>query len=584
MVNVGCRPIAPRSSGSDRGRNSPCVRLADPSASSGTDQAPGAGGDAPLAEAILSGGWDTERDLVVLVGAGPAAATASLRRLGQQRILWFRTGDDGSGEALGGVIRVDHLDEVAAAVRALGALGPDRITGRALEPAHARLYDQVVGRIERARSERFLGGEQGATDAARARIQHGLANLPALCRWSGASALGSALAGTPLVIVAPGPSLARNIDALAELQGRAVLLALSHSLGPLRRAGITPDFVLAADAHDVTHHLTGEDMSGIAGLIVAATAHPHMFHSAAPRHLALMEPGPIDSWLGRLAGDKAAATGMAPGGGSVAHTALALALAWGCDPVGFVGLDLSFPAGRCYVDSSADADVRAVLSADGRALSLEGWRDPGHRGRAPGAERFVELPGWDGNPLPSSFHFSMCQRWFEETARRVAGKVRLYNCSEGGAYIGGMRHIRLTGLTGRLLQASRHDPAAATERATGQIDARNARRAARERLVELMLELRSLPAMVAPELDGAAWSLPILSILVDTELGPAPLAGAVGAAGAAGDAERRRAAINRWAGWLEPRVVEAERALAREDRSSETVRLRPLTAAAGKLG
>ena len=555
------------------------MRLADPSASSGTDQAPGASGDAPLAEAILSGGWDTERDLVVLVGAGPAVATAALRRLGQQRILWFRTGDDGGGgEALGGVIRVDHLDEVAAAVRALGALGPDRITGRALEPAHARLYDQVVARIERARSQRFLGGEQGAADTARARIQHGLANLPALCRWPGASALG-ALTGTPMVIVAPGPSLARNVDALAELQGRAILLALSHSLGPLRRAGVMPDFVLAADAHDVTHHLAGEDLSGVAGMVVAATAHPHMFHSAAPRHLALIESGPIDGWLGTLAGDRAAAPGMPPGGGSVAHTALALGLAWGCDPIGFVGLDLSFPGGRCYVDSSADAEVRAVMSTDGRALSLEGWRDPAHRGRAPGAERLVELPGWDGNPLPSSFHFSMCQRWFEETARRVAGKVRLYNCSEGGAYIGGMRHIRLTGLTGRLLQASRLDPIAAAERALGQLDARTARRSARERLVELMLELRRFPVLAGRELDEAIWSQPILSILVDTELGP-PAPGV----GAPGDAERRRAALNRWAGWLEPRVVEAERALAREDRASETVRLRPLTAtAAGKL-
>ena len=495
----------------------------------------------------------------------------------------FRTGDDGSGEALGGVIRVDRLDEVAAAVRALGALGPDRITGRALEPAHARLYDQVVARIERARSERFLGGEQGATDTARARIQHGLANLPALCRWPGASALGSALAGTPLVIVAPGPSLARNIDALAELQGRALLLALSHSLGPLRRAGITPRLRAGGrrprrdPSPDRRGHVRHRrpDRGGD-----RASAH---VSQRAPRHLALMEPGPVDSWLGRLAGEKAAAPGMAPAGGSVAHTALALALAWGCDPIGFVGLDLSFPAGRCYVDSSADADVRAVLSADGRALSLEGWRDAGHRGRAPGAERLVELPGWDGNLLPSSFHFSMCQRWFEETARRVAGKVRLYNCSEGGAYIGGMRHIRLSGLTGRLLQSSRHDPIAATERAMGQIDASNARRAARERLVELMLELRRFPSMVAPDLDGAVWSLPILSVLVDTELGPAPVV-AAGTAGASGDAERRRVAINRWAGWLEPRVVEAERALAREDRSSETVRLRPLTAAAGKLG
>ena len=524
--------------------------------------------DAALAEAMLSGEWNNERDLVVLVGPGAGPATAELRRLGQHRILWFRTSDDSGADPPAGVLRVDHLDEVAAAVRALGALAPGRIAGRALDPAHARLCQQVIARIERARGQRALSCGLGAGAVARARIEQGLANLPPLCRWPGAGALTAAMSGMPMVIVAPGPSLDRHIDTLGDLRGRAVLLALSHSLVPLRRAGITPDIVLVADAHDVGHHLAGEDLSDVAAVVVTATAHPVMFCTAAPRYFALPEPSPVDGWLLQLAGaDRTDPLAIIPSGGSVAHTALALGLAWGCDPIGFVGLDLSFPGGRCYAGSSADGDVRAVASSDGRALSLEGWLAPDFRGRDLVSERLVELPGWDGRPLPSSFHFSMCQRWFEETARQVARRVRLYNCSEGGAYIGGMRHIRLAGLVSQLPRASELDLTAVAARAVEQTDARSRRRAARERLVELMLELRSFAGLSGRELAAARGSLPILTDLVETELGPA--------AGTASDAERRRAALNRWASWLEPRVVEAERALAREDRTSETLRLRP---------
>jgi hypothetical protein len=527
-------------------------------------------GEAELAEVIQSGAWDTERDLVVLVGPAPASAATVLRRLGQQRILWFRAGDE-SGDEPAGVIRVDDLDEVAAAVRALGALSPERVTGRPLHPAHAPLYDQVLSRIERARRERFLSGEGGAA-AARLRIEQGLANLPALCRWPGVSAVGNSLGGVPMVIVAPGPSLARNIDQVAQLRGRAILLALSHSVAPLLAAGVVPDFVLAADAHDVGYHLAGLDLSGVAALIVAATAHPGLFRTAAPRHLVLAEPGPVDDWLFHLtAGGRDAERGCAPlalpSGGSVAHTAMAIGLAWGCDPIGFVGLDLAFPRGECYAPGSPDGAVRPVVSADRRTVSLEGWSDTRRRGRAPASERLVELPGWDGHPLPSSFHFSMCQRWFEETARRLSGGTRLYNCSEGGAYIGGMRHIRLAGLAGRLAPAAGLNPSALAARAIAEVDARARGRAVRERLIDLAVDLRGCQALAGRDVTAVLGSLPLLAALVEADMSAMP----AGARGQGADGARRRAALLRWSSWLEPRLVEAERALAREERASDTV-------------
>jgi hypothetical protein len=530
-------------------------------------------GDVELAGAIQRGAWDIERDLVVLVGPSPALAAGGLRRLGQQRILWIRTGDEVVGDAPAGVLRVDHLDEVEAAVRALGIAGDERVSGRALEAAQVPLHEQVMARIERTRAERALAADAGTgTAAARLRLEQGLANLPALCRWPDAETLAGSMAGAPLLIVAPGPSLTDSLDLLRQLSGRAVVLALSHAVAPLLRAGVVPDLILAADGHDVAHHLEGVDLSAVGALLATATAHPNQFQSAAPRHLVLSEPGPIDAWLAELAGGIAAAgagEALLPGGGSVAHTALSLGLRWGCDPIGFVGLDLSCPGGRVYAEHCPDGDVRAVESADRRTLSLEGGREGGLRR---GLERLVELPGWDGHPVPSTFHLAMAHRWFEETARRMAGSVRLYNCSESGAYIGGMRHIRLAGLANRLPGPADFGITGTVQRAVAMIDPRGRRRAARERLIELALDLRRHQEPIGRE---ALTPAPLLSTLVEAEMACEPR----GARGI-NEAARRGAATRRWAAWLEPRAVEAERALARQDRVSEATRPRAVVAAA----
>ena len=60
--------------------------------------------------------------------------------------------------------------------------------------------------------------------------------------------------------------------------------------------------------------------------------------------------GQLDGWLGDLIGEHP----LVGGGGSVATSALNLALRWGCDPIAVVGLDLSFAGGKYYVDTSCD--------------------------------------------------------------------------------------------------------------------------------------------------------------------------------------------------------------------------------------
>ena len=103
-------------------------------------------------------------------------------------------------------------------------------------------------------------------------------------------------------------------------------------------------------------------------LVNAATVHPSLFELPAQRVLTLSANCAIDDWIFDGVGEDASV----PGGGSVATSAFSLALRWGCDPIVFVGLDLSFPGGEYYVETSVDGAARASVDDDGH-LAVKGW-------------------------------------------------------------------------------------------------------------------------------------------------------------------------------------------------------------------
>ncbi|HZJ62840.1 MAG TPA: 6-hydroxymethylpterin diphosphokinase MptE-like protein, partial [Kofleriaceae bacterium] len=268
-------------------------------------------------------------------------------------------------------------------------------------------------------------------------VEQGIANLPAIARWPSVAAIGERFAGQPMVIVAPGPSLASNIDQLRDLRGRAIVTAFSHSLKPVLAAGVVPDLVLTVDPQDVRYHFAGCDLSRTC-MINAATVHPALFELPAQRFLTLSANSAIDDWIFDAVGEDA----IVPGGGSVATTAFSLALRWGCNPIVFIGLDLSFPGGAYYVSTSSDGEARAQIA--GGMMRVAGWSAGFQAMKAAGgpaapSERVVELPGWHGGTVPSSFAFSLFHRWFVERIRAVPDAT-VFNCTEGGAFIDGMDH------------------------------------------------------------------------------------------------------------------------------------------------
>ncbi|MEO8698595.1 MAG: 6-hydroxymethylpterin diphosphokinase MptE-like protein [Kofleriaceae bacterium] len=386
-------------------------------------------GCAVIADSILPPVWDFETDVVMLVGPGLESVGTILNDLGQRRIVTLGCAPDGA-------IHIASVDEIAPALHSLTPNAPANLVVKAATGAD----DLARATTEAARNALSDLRIHSNTVRAFSRIwiEQGAANLPAIARCPSVASIGDELAGIPMVIVAPGPSLKRNIDQLRALHGRVLVTAFSHSLKPVLAAGVIPDFIVTVDPQDVRYHFAGCDVSQSC-LVNAATVHPSLFDLPAARFLSLSASSAIDDWIFDGLGEDA----LVPGGGSVATTAFSLALRWKCDPIIFLGLDLSFPGGEYYVSTSSDGGARAKVGADG-VMRVEGWSKDFHAmkssgGPAAAGERAIELPGWAGGTVPSSFMFGLFHRWFVERMRSVTD-VTVYNCTEGGSYIAGMDH------------------------------------------------------------------------------------------------------------------------------------------------
>jgi hypothetical protein len=429
-------------------------------------------GVACLVDDLLPPTWDLTRDLVVLIGPGLEPAAQHLLDLGQQRIVALVEPSTSSYPA--GVVTLATLDELAPAVRTMHPCPPERVTIRHLDAAARPRAEEAAAAARTALGDLRVHTNT-VTAFAHTWLEQGATNLDAIARWPSIADVGGRFAGKPMIVCAPGPSLARNVAAVKAARGKAIVVAVSHALRPLRAAGVVPELVLAVDPQDVRYHYQAGDLDGVAALVNGVTVHPALFCFEGPRCLTLASNGGLDAWL---YGAPGAEPTVVAGGGSVATTAMSLGLRWGCDPIVMVGLDLSFSGDRYYVGSSVDGGARAVVADDG-TMKVAGWSDGFHRMKAAGGppaprERVVELPGWHGTPVSSTFMFAMFHRWFVEAAARVAGSVRLVNATEGGVYIEGMEHRPLAEVVAAFVDDL--DVGAALDEVVGELDV-EARRA-----------------------------------------------------------------------------------------------------------
>lgn len=402
------------------------------------------------------------------------------------------------------VVCLEELARVSEE-RARAALGADDDRARALAAVEARVREELArareaaralappapedARVLRARiaaSEARLRASANALEVAagsRATVEafgslfarQGIANLPALAAHPSASALVGAFAGGAAVLVSPGPSLDRNVHELRGLAGRVAIVAVSHALHALHRAGVSPDVVIATDSQDLRYHFEGVPLGDVT-LVLGAAVHPELFALPARAVITVGANTVIDAWLYEALEPYL----EVPSGGSVATTAFSLARLWGFSCIALVGQDLAFSGGRFYAASSVDGDARVESDAHGAGVVVGGSAglDRVADGRE-GARRLdlVEVPGYRGGAVSTSRAFAVARQWFGDEARRVGHECVLYNCTEGGARIDGMVELPLSEL-GSKVPASLSEPVGATvSRAASAIDSGARRRA-----------------------------------------------------------------------------------------------------------
>jgi hypothetical protein len=246
------------------------------------------------------------------------------------------------------------------------------------------------------------------------------ANLHALATYPGVGRLFNRFAQVPAIVVAAGPSLERNIHLLAEIRDRFLIIATDTSLRQLVAHGIRPHLVCAADpSYENSLDFVGvENETGVI-LAIEPMTHPDILHSFTGPKMVMT----FGSGLASLVEPHREPLGKLLSWGSIATTAFDMARQFGCDPIVFIGLDLSFQDGRLYARGSYSDDlfydrVHPLTSLEHETIDYI-------------AERGVfRIPVDSGEVLFTDRNMNLYRGWFEDQFQKTRQTV--INATEGG--------------------------------------------------------------------------------------------------------------------------------------------------------
>ncbi|CAM2007968.1 motility associated factor glycosyltransferase family protein [Acanthopleuribacter pedis] len=241
-----------------------------------------------------------------------------------------------------------------------------------------------------------------------------LRSLPHAYDKAPVDVLAGRFTGLAAVVVAPGPSLERNLVEMLPFRDRCLIFAVARSVRMLERLGIEPDFLVHNEAQDFYSSIHGCRNLSRTVFLLADQAH-FAFFQAAPQ-LTFLYFNPTNFVWGWL---EAAFPGRERSfletGGSVANEAFSLALLFGCRAVALLGQDLA--VGRTFY---ADAEVN---------------RDFEH-----GRQDEAWVPAYFGGRVKTMQNYFHFFKWYENRTHRLRREqcpTVLVNATEGGACLPG---------------------------------------------------------------------------------------------------------------------------------------------------
>lgn len=206
----------------------------------------------------------------------------------------------------------------------------------------------------------------------------------------------------PVIVVAAGPSLRKNVDKLKGAKGKALILAVDTALGFLEEKDIVPDFIVTLDAHKPLK-LFENEIGKTQPMFVASTANPSVVKCNKGPKIYFDVFNVLPQFKKIKKSSKSFHTS-----GSVATTAFEIAKYIGAKTIILVGQDLAYTGETTHINGITDGETKS---------------------------RFALVEGNYGEQLWTRQDWYAFLVWYGKQITLYDGKV--INATEGGAKIDG---------------------------------------------------------------------------------------------------------------------------------------------------
>ncbi|MGM0507798.1 MAG: motility associated factor glycosyltransferase family protein [Fusobacteriota bacterium] len=217
----------------------------------------------------------------------------------------------------------------------------------------------------------------------------------------------------PIIIVAAGPSLDKNIKYLNWIKGKALIIAVGTVVKKLLSENINPDLIVSIDGGEANwEHFRRINYKKIP-LLYELMINPKILDNHTGDKVVFASNDTVSSWGEEILGKK----GFLKSGGTVALTCYDFAVRSGGNPVIFMGQDLAYSGGKTHASST-------VYEED----KLENGR----------YNTYME--DIYGEKVTSDIKFKTFKEHFERYIsidKRENENLRVLDCTEGGAKIKG---------------------------------------------------------------------------------------------------------------------------------------------------
>jgi len=245
-----------------------------------------------------------------------------------------------------------------------------------------------------------------------------LVNLKPLLGAPDLSALEGRFSGRTMVLVSAGPSLDDSLEFVRGVEDEAIIVAVNSSYLPLRKAGIVPHFVLAADPNeDTAKGFRGVDVEGTL-LICPFIVHPEVATRFEGAVFTWSDSNLLASYLRLKLGERLGACVRELG--TVAACSFDVARVFGCSRLILVGQDFAVRLDGKVHASGSFYDERGEASAN-----LESCR---------------WLPGNTIEKVPVEEKLYVYLKTFEALIAENEDSLEVINTARQGARVAGARY------------------------------------------------------------------------------------------------------------------------------------------------